>query len=97
MQENSKTQRKNGLKLTNFSKDVKNDILSENRLIISNQKTVANKFNDYFINVAQNVLKDLSESNNEFQDYLKNPNKHPKNSSDIFEIFPKLITVRRIH
>ena len=45
-------------------------------LIISNQKTVANKFNDYFINVAPSLLKDLGEYNNEFQDYLKNPNKH---------------------
>ena len=44
--------------------------------MISCQKTVTNKFNDYFINVAQNLLKDLGESNNEFQYYLKNPNKH---------------------
>ena len=59
------------------NKNVKNHILlSEKRLIISNKKTVANKFNDYFINVAQSLLKDLGESNNEFQDYLKNPNNH---------------------
>ena len=51
------------------SKDAKNDILlSEKGLIISYQKTVANKFNDYFINVVQNLLKDLFESKNEFQD-----------------------------
>ena len=33
-------------------------------------------FNNYFMNDAQNLLKDLGESNNEFQDYLKNPDKH---------------------
>ena len=32
-------------------------------------------FSDYFINVVQNLRKDLGESNNEFLDYLKNPNK----------------------
>ena len=67
----------NQLQLLQKNKNVKNDILlSEKGLIISHQKTVANKFNDYFINVAQNLLKDLGKSNNEFQDYLKNPNKH---------------------
>ena len=30
----------------------------------------------YFINAAQNLLKNLGKSNNEFQDYSKNPNKH---------------------
>ena len=66
----------NQLQLLQKNKNVKNDILlSEKGLIISHQKTVANKFNDYFINVAQNLLKDLGKSNNEFQDYLKNPNK----------------------
>ena len=45
-------------------------------MIISHQKTVANNFNDYFTIVAQNLLKDLGESNNEFQDYLKNSSKH---------------------
>ena len=32
-------------------------------------------FNEYFINTAQNLLKDSGESKNEFQDYLKNSNK----------------------
>ena len=44
--------------------------------MISCQKTVTSKFNGYFINVAQNLLKDLGENNNEFQYYLKNPNNH---------------------
>ena len=34
-------------------------------------------FSDYFINVVQNLRKDVGErSNNEFLDYLKNPKKH---------------------
>ena len=37
---------------------------------------VANKFNNYFVNVSQNLLKGLGEMNNQFQDYLKNPNEH---------------------
>ena len=49
-------------------------LLSEKGLIQSNHKTVANKFNDSFTNVAQNLLQDLGESNSEFQNYLKNTN-----------------------
>ena len=74
-QENSKNSKKAWTKLNQLlqkNKKVKNDILLIKKgLITSNQKTVANMFNDYFINVAQNLLKDLGESNNEFQDYLK--------------------------
>ena len=71
-QENSKNSKETWTKINQLiqkSKDAKNDILlSEKGLIISYQKIVANKFNDYFINVAQNLLKDLFESKNEFQD-----------------------------
>ena len=41
-----------------------------------NQKVVLNKSNNYFINVAQNLLRELSEPNNTFEDYLKEPNTH---------------------
>ena len=79
-QENSKNSKETWTKINQLlqkNTNVKNDtLLSEKGLIISHQKTVANKFNDYFINVAQDLLKDLGESNNEFQDYLKNSNKH---------------------
>ena len=44
--------------------------------IISDNKKIANEFNNYYINVAQNFLKNLGETNNKFQDYLKNPNEH---------------------
>ena len=79
-QENSKNSKETWTKINQLllkNKNAKNDILlSKKGLIISHQKTVANKFNDYFINVVQNLLKDLRKSNNEFQDYLKNLNKH---------------------
>ena len=42
--------------------------------ITCNQKVVSDKFNDYFINVAQNFLRDLGKSNTKFQDSLKDPN-----------------------
>ena len=48
--------------------------LSQNRAMITKQRIVASKCNKYFINVAQNLLKDLGES--KFQDYLKNPDKN---------------------
>ena len=48
----------------------KNDdmVIKENQAIICNQKVVSNKFNNYFINVAQNLLRELGEPNNKFQD-----------------------------
>ena len=42
--------------------------------IITNQETMASKFNNCFANVAINLLKDIGESNNKFQNFLKNPN-----------------------
>ena len=50
--------------------------LSEGGVMITNQKTISNKFNNYYIHVAQNLIKEMGESNTEFQDYLKNPNEH---------------------
>ena len=79
-QENSKNSKETWTKINQLlqkNKNVKNDILlSEKGLITSHQKTVANKFNDYFMLPKTYILKDLGKSNNEFQDYLKNPNKH---------------------
>ena len=48
----------------------------ENDKIITNQSLPANKFDNYFANVSQNLLKGQGETNNQLQDYLKNPNKH---------------------
>ena len=50
--------------------------LDINGQTVFNHKLVVNKFNNYFINVAQNLLKELGDTNNQFQDYLKNPNEH---------------------
>ena len=56
----------------------KNDdiIIKENGGIICNQKVPSNKFNNYFVNVAQNLLRELGEPKNKFQVYLKDHNTH---------------------
>ena len=46
----------------------------EQSFVIS--KVVSNKFNNYFFNVPQNILRELGEPNNKFQDYLKDPDSH---------------------
>ena len=50
--------------------------LKDHGAIICNQKVVSNKFNNYFVNVAQYSLRELGEPSNKFQDYLKDPNTH---------------------
>ena len=50
-------------------------VLSENGQIITNQG-LANKFNNYFVNVSQNLFKGLGEMNNQHQDYFENSNEH---------------------
>ena len=62
---------------------------------VSNHKLAANKFNNYVINVAQNLLNDLGDTNNQFQDYLKNPNEHSfflkeTEPQEVFEILREL-------
>ena len=56
--------------------NAKNNIfLRENGQIIANQSFVAKRFNNCFVNVSQNLMKDLGEMINQFQDYLKKPKK----------------------
>ena len=62
--------------LQNINKHFEELFLSDDGKMITDQKTVANKFNNHFANVAKNLLKDIGESNNKFQDFLKNSNKH---------------------
>ena len=62
--------------LNKRSKEHDDIIISENGITISDQKLAGNKFNTYFSNVAQNLLKDLGKTNNKYQDYLKNPSEH---------------------
>ena len=60
------------LYLIKFQQKNNDDIvINENGVTICNQKVVSNKINSYFVNVRQNLVKDLGESNNKFQDYLK--------------------------
>ena len=57
--------------LLNKKRSATNDILlNENGAIITDQQVIANKFNKYYINVAQNLIKGMGESNNKFQDYF---------------------------
>ena len=50
--------------------------LNEEGSLVTDPKAVANKFNNYFVNAADNLLKDMGEANNQYQDYLKNPSEH---------------------
>ena len=52
-----------------------NTIYLEDSNFISDPKQVANKFNDFFLNVADKLNSKITKKNNKFQDYLKNPNK----------------------
>ena len=47
--------------------------LSNNGITLLDITKVASKFNDYFLNIFQNLLKNLGKTNNQFQDYVKNP------------------------
>ena len=54
---------------------ISNLFLNENGNMITDPKLLANKFNNFFINVAENLSKKNKKTNTEYQDYLKNPNK----------------------
>ena len=47
----------------------------EEKGFISDPHQVANKFNDFFLNVAGKLSDKIVNKNSKFQDYLKNPNK----------------------
>ena len=50
--------------------------ICDNGMTISDTAKIANKFKNYFTNVAQELLKKLVRTHNKFQDYLKNSNEH---------------------
>lgn len=52
-----------------------NIFLDINGQAVSNHKLVANELSNYFINVAENLLKGLGGTYNQFQNYLKNLSK----------------------
>ena len=47
--------------------------ICDNGMTISDTTKIASKFNNYFTNVAQELLKKLGKTD-KFQDYMKNPN-----------------------
>ena len=47
-----------------------------NGAITSDNKKIANSFNQYFTNMADTFSKKIPKTNNAVQDYLKNPNEH---------------------
>ena len=59
-----------------FNKNNAEIYLDEDGNILTDQKTVANRFNKFYSNVAGNLLKKLGESPTKYQDYLRNPNEH---------------------
>ena len=63
-------------KLLNRSKKKQGTIFLEENGLISDPKKVANKFNNYFLNVAEGLCEKIPKNNTRFQDYLKNPNKN---------------------
>ena len=57
-----------------------NIYLSENGIIITDPKQVAKQFNNYFVTVAEKLT---GQTNNKYQDYLKNPNEHSMHLTEI--------------
>lgn len=50
--------------------------LNDNGNIITDQIKVANKFNQFFGDIANKLVEKLPNPNTKFQDYLKSPNEH---------------------
>ena len=62
--------------LNNKHKNSSEVFINKQSCIITDHEILANKFNNDFVNIAQNLLKGLGEANNKFQYYLKNQNKN---------------------
>ena len=63
-------------RLLNRGRKKQGTIFLEENGLISDPLKVANKFNDYYLNVADKLCEKIPQKNNKFQDYLKNPNKN---------------------
>ena len=61
--------------LLNRHKKQHNTIFLEDNGFISDPAKVANKFNDFFLNIAEKLSAKIENKNSKPQDYLKNPNK----------------------
>ena len=62
--------------LLNRHKKKQNTIYLEENGFISDPTKVANKFNDFFLNIAEKLSAKIEKKNSKYQDYLKNPNKN---------------------
>ena len=60
--------------MLNKHKKQQGTIFLEDKGFISDPHTVANKFNDFFLNVAGKLCEKIEKKNSKYQDYLKNPN-----------------------
>ena len=61
--------------LLNKHKKQQGTIFLEDNGFISDPRVVANKFNDFFLNVASKLSDKIANKNSKYQDYLKNPNR----------------------
>ena len=77
--------------LNNKKSGFDNICLSENGIIITNPKQISHQFNNYFVTVAEKLTKQIGQTNNKYQDYLKNPNEH---SMCLTEIEPDEIKIQ---
>ena len=60
--------------LLNKHRSKQKSIFLEDSGLVTDPKVVANKFNTYFINIAEKLSNKIVNKNTKFQDYLKNPN-----------------------
>ena len=69
-----------GIKLMKYLRIKANSLedvfLNENGMILTNQVIVSVQFNNYIVTVDQNLVDDIGETANKFQDYVKNSNEH---------------------
>ena len=63
-------------KLLNRGKKRQGTIFLEENGLISDPFQVANKFNDYYLSIADKLCEKIPKVDNKFQDYLKNPNRN---------------------
>ena len=69
--------------------------LTDNNKIITNQKEVANTFNNYFLNVAENLTKEMETPKLSLDYYLDNPNEEnffitPTNPAEVLNLINEM-------
>ena len=84
------------LSINKNNKSSKNIQLKDNRSTITDQKKLADRFNEYFTGIAQSLVNKLGKTKSKFTDYLKEPNVNsifinPVNESEVFDQLDSLI------